>query len=385
MKKVALIGVTGFGRTHLNHLTKLADEGLLDISAAVVRNAGKAQKELETLAQYHTVIYSSSDELFARERGRIDLVCIPTGIDSHESLTCQAMAAGVNVLLEKPAAGSAEAVRRMIAARRNGLFVAVGFQHCYAPEIHYFKKLLNSGKLGKIIRSSAVGAWPRGDSYYNRNSWAGRRISPGGQPVLDSPVNNAFAHYLNLLLFLNGKNERVTASAVTVSGILWRARPDIEMFDACHSLFTLENGSTAEIQFAHCCDSAITPRIRVECENGLIEWLNNESWLISGIGGAPIASGTAWLPEDVMFRQVLLKLDDPEVPVYTLQNALEHTKCIELLDQFCRIQKADSEIKDGIYCIPGLVERFKRNFDGPERSPADGTDREKDGTDDRKK
>ena len=377
MKKVALIGVTGYGQTHLKNLTALAEADVLDLAAAVVIFPDQAKAELEVLKEFGTKIYGSADEMFAAERGRIDLVCIPTGIDSHESLTCQAMAAGVNVLLEKPAAGSAEAVRRMIAARRNGLFVAVGFQHCYAPEIHYFKKLLNSGKLGKIIRSSAVGAWPRGDSYYNRNSWAGRRISPGGQPVLDSPANNAFAHYLNLLLFLNGKNERVTASAGTVSGFLWRARPDIEMFDACHSRFTLENGSTAEIQFAHSTDSAITPRIRIECENGLIEWLNNESWQISGIGGTLIASGTAWLPEDVMFRQVLLKLDDPEVPVYTLQNALEHTKCIELLDQSCRIQKAESEIKDGVYCIPGLAERFIRNFDGPEHSPADGTDGQK--------
>ena len=45
--------------------------------------------------------------------------------------------------------------------------------------------------------------WPRGASYYARNNWAGR-LRVGSAWVLDSPVNNAFAHFLMLALFWAG-------------------------------------------------------------------------------------------------------------------------------------------------------------------------------------
>ena len=364
MKKVAIIGVTGFGRNHLGNLTRLAEAGRMELAAAVVRTPDRAQQELETLNKLHSKVYSSADEFFAAEQGKMDLVCIPTGINSHEKLTCKALGAGMNVLLEKPAAGSVAAVDRMIAARRPGLFAAVAFQHCYAPEIIFFKKLLTSGRLGKIIRSKVMGIWPRGDAYYSRNVWAAHRTAPDGELVLDSPVNNAFAHYLNLLLFLNGAGESASAHAVSVTGDLMRARPEIEMFDACEAVFTLENGNPLEILLAHCSDRLIDPHFRIECANGCIEWNNNADWKVSGKDGVQIAAGTAISPNGGMFRQILAKLDDPSVPCYTLENAREHTHCIELLDKTCKIRdvKAEKEAQNGYWCVPGLPEHFEERF-----------------------
>lgn len=362
MKRIAIIGVTGFGKTHLNYLTKLAGEGLLEPAAAVVRTPAKAEEQLKTLEKYRTRIYASAEELFAAEKGRIDLVCVPTAIGSHEDLTCRAQAAEMNVLLEKPAAGSVAAVERMIAAQRADRFVAVAFQHCYAPEILFFKKLLVSGRLGKIVRCGALGVWPRRDNYYERNAWAAHRTAADGAPVLDSPVNNALAHYLNLLLFLNGGTEPETARALSVRGELYRARPQIEMFDACDVAFSLAGGVSARVLFAHCAERAIEPRIRLECEKGVIEWLNNSAWQVAGPSGETIASGTAENPEEAMFRQVLTRLSDPAVPVYTLRNALEHTRCVEMLDSACRIRDVEAEKKDGVYCVPGLSDRFEQAF-----------------------
>lgn len=364
MKKVAVIGVTGFGRCHLEYLVELAEKGRMELAAAVVQNPDQAQPELETLNRFHSKVYSTADEFFAAEQGKIDLVCIPTGIDSHEFMTCNALRAGMNVLVEKPAAGSVAAVDRMIAARRPDLFVAVAFQHCYAPEIIFFKKLLASGRLGKIICSKVVGVLPRGDDYYSRNAWVAHRTGANGELVLDSPANNALAHHLNLLLFLNGASESGSAHAVSVEGNLMRARPDIEMFDACEAVFTLENGNPLEILFAHCSDCKIAPHFRIECENSRIEWNCNASWAVTAADGTQIAAGTAIPPNGGMFRQILSKLDDPSVPCYTLENAREHTHCIELLDRTCEIRniKAEREPKNGYWCVPGLPEHFKERF-----------------------
>lgn len=359
MKKIALIGVTGWGRTHLNNLTELADEGLLELAAAVVIFPDQAKDELEILKKFRTKIYVSTDDMFAAERGRIDLVCIPTGIGSHRKLTIQALQAGMNVLVEKPAAASTAAVQEMLAAQKDGLFAAVGFQHCYSPEIRFLKQMLVLQCLGKVRRSLAVGVRARNDIYYSRNSWAGHRAAADGEPVLDSPANNAFAHYLNLLLYLNGETDFQTAHALSVQGKVLRARPDIAMFDACHAVFTLSNRTEAEIRFAHCSNQEEGPDFRIECENGVIEWHCNGEWKICGTQNAVIASGKTTNSSSDMFRQVLMKLDHPELPVYTLQNALEHTNCIEMLDRACPIRPVDAVKKDGVFCFPGLMKWFE--------------------------
>ena len=363
MKKVALIGVTGYGQAHLKNLTMLAKAKVLDLAAAVVIFPDQAEDELELLKNFGTKIYHSADDMFAAERGRIDLVCIPTGIGAHRKLTIQALQAGMNVLVEKPAAGSTAAVREMIAAQKDGLFAAVGFQHCYSPEIRCFKQMLVLQRLGKIVRSRAEGIRPRDDVYYSRNSWVGHRTAADGESVLDSPANNAFAHYLNLLLFMNGETEYQTGHAISVRGKLLRARPDIEMFDACHVAFTLSNGTDAEIRFAHCTDRTSGLNFRVECENGIIDWNSDTGWKITDNRKGVIASGTISDPSPDMFRQVVMKLDHPELPIYTLQNALEHTNCIELLDQSCPIQPVEAVKKDGVFCYPELMKWFEEPLD----------------------
>ena len=361
-KKAAVIGVTGFGLHHFVNLVKLADEKLLDLAAAVVRTPAKAAEQLETMRARGTRIYASADELFSAEAGKLDLVCIPVGIDAHETLTASALEAGMNVLLEKPAAGSTEAVRRMIDAEKaSGKFAAVAFQHCYAPEIQFLKRLLLSGRLGAVVRSGVMVCWPRDDAYYHRNSWAAKR-EVRGVPVLDSPLNNACAHYLNLLLFLNGPAQYRCAMPRSVAGKVMRARPEIEMFDACDVDFALDNGASARVLLAHCCSEKIDPEIRIVCENGIIVWRNNRDWSVTAADGARIASGQAVHPGEAMFRLIVKKLDFPETPAYTLENALAHTVGVEMLDRMLPIEAADAEYRDGIFRGPGLERRFTEKF-----------------------
>ena len=362
-KQCAIIGVTGFGLHHFDQLLRLADAGLAEVAAAVIRTPAKAAAQLEELQKRHTRIYATAEELFASEAGRIDLVCIPVGIDAHETLTVSALKAGMNVLLEKPAAGSVAAVERMIAAEKAaaGKFVAVAFQHAYAPEIHFFKRLLLSRRFGGIRRSGVLVCWPRDDEYYRRNSWAAKR-SVRGVPVLDSPLNNACAHYLNLLLFLHGATPYRCAAATGVAGTVLRARPDIEMFDACDVDFTLSDGAKTRILLAHCCRENFTPRLRIVCDGATFTWNNNSSWDVTANDGTVVASGTAIHPGAAMFRLALDRIDDPATPVYTLENALEHTRCIEMLDRTLPITPAEAEYREGFYAVPGLEARLAAKF-----------------------
>ena len=89
--KVALIGVSGYGQVHFEQLRKLADQGILDLSAVVVINPDQVQKQLEILARYGSRIYASTEEMYRDLSGKLDLVCIPTGIAFHEPMTVEAL------------------------------------------------------------------------------------------------------------------------------------------------------------------------------------------------------------------------------------------------------------------------------------------------------
>jgi len=360
--QIALIGVSGFGKHHLMQLQKLVETGKIDLAAAVVINPEEVAEQLEVLKNLQTRVYPDAETFFRNEAGKIDLVCIPTGIGSHEYLTVSALEAGMNVLVEKPASGSAASVERMIAAEKNsGKFVAVAFQHAYAPEIHYLKRLLVSGRLGRIKSSAVVVCWPRKDEYYQRNLWAAKRAVNGVQ-ILDSPLNNACAHYLNILLFLSGKTAASSAAGASVTGNVWRARQEIEMFDACDVDFVLDNGSSAHVMLAHCCATQINPHIKIICENAVIKW-DTFNWSVTDNDGAAIASGSVVNPGETMFKLVTDRISDPGVPVYTLTNALEHTRCVELLDHSCPIENIAADYIDGLYRVAGLEQRFMEKFE----------------------
>lgn len=179
--KVALIGISGYGKVHFQHVCRLVRENRAEISAAVVINPDQVPNELAVLREMGCAIYSGTDAMFADLSGKLDLVCIPTGIAFHEPMTLQALAAGANVLVEKPAAGSTEAIDRMMEAeRKSGHFVAVGFQHIYAREIQFIKQYLLSGRLGKIRSAVCRGIWPRDRSVLLPQQLGGK--TGGGGP-----------------------------------------------------------------------------------------------------------------------------------------------------------------------------------------------------------
>ena len=117
-------------------------------------------------------------------------------------MTEQALAAGKFVLCEKPVAGAIDDLLAMQAAEKRAgrPSVLIGYQDMYDPAAWQAKKLLLDGLIGKLHRASLVGCWPRSDKYFNRSAWPGK-IRIGNTWVLDSPANNALAHYVNLSLF----------------------------------------------------------------------------------------------------------------------------------------------------------------------------------------
>ncbi len=381
-RRVALVGVTGYGGVHFKHLRALAEAGECEFAAAAVVNPEHpdAAGPLAWLRANGAAAYRTAEELFAAEKGRIDLVCLPVGIASHEPLVAAALAAGADVLVEKPAAGCTAAVDRMIEAERAAAprRVFVGFQHVWAPETRQIMQILASGTLGAPLRIASTGIWPRGDAYYQRNAWAARLAAPDGTPVRDSPVNNAFAHYLNLCLLYAGASAGefgAPAAPTAVEGALFRARPEIETFDTCLLRFGTDSGVPVDIAFSHAAERNAHPRIRVECERGDVRWAHDGPWEVRAVDGRVLASGTAVPPHAAMFRAVVAQSREGTAAQVggfaphgcSLSMARAQVLAVELLTETLPVRPLEHDAirrdDGGQWIVPGIEEAFDRFFE----------------------
>jgi predicted dehydrogenase len=110
-----------------------------------------------------------------------------------------------------------------------------------------------------------MAAGKRTHNYYAR-SWAGK-LQRNGVWLLDSPANNAFAHYVHLALFLLGPTHETSAIPVSVEAELYRVNP-IENYDTCCLRIKVEGGQTVMVCLTHATDDDRAPNLHVTGDRG---------------------------------------------------------------------------------------------------------------------
>lgn len=214
----------------------------------------------------------------------IEAVWLPLPIDLHRSFTEKALAAGKAVICEKPAAGCVDDVDAMIAARDKANRPAIiAYQDVYDPTTLPVKRALLEGRIGKVTHATVIACWPRTDQYFARANWAGK-LQRNGTWVLDSPINNACAHYLNIPLFLLGQTLESSAIPVTVEAELYRANP-IENFDTASLRVTLDGEATLLVGMTHACESLVQQCVVIHGTKGKIA-RTNENVVIESSDGS---------------------------------------------------------------------------------------------------
>lgn len=326
--RLALIGISGYGRIHLDLARGCRDRGEADIIAAVVINPAEEAANVAELRAGGCAIYTDYAEMLRRHAGQIDLCLIPTGIHWHARMTVAALRAGANVLVEKPLAGSltdAQAIRTEEQA--SGRFVAVGFQDCYDPGTRWLADSLEQGVIGRVESVRFLGVWPRPRAYFLRNNWAGR-LQLDGVSVLDSPLNNAFGHFVMLSLLFGGAGDDSTVPEP--GGVeLFRAH-DIESFDTAVVNVRTAGGTRLWFGVSHVSRTTLEPEIVIEGSAGLAGWrYETEAWLHGAEGRQrqPVLDQHA--SRRLMMAAALQKLRDPATPVCTTAMAARHTRLID--------------------------------------------------------
>src|SRR5690606_14198655 len=199
--KVALIGVGGFGASHVAAADTLAEEGITEIVAFA--EVSDDLPTVSNLMERGARRYIDYREMLGSEK-QIHIVCIATPIPTHVPMAMACFERGAHVFLEKPPAVRIQDLRALVAKQEEkDLFCTAGYGDVARPNAIALKHRLCEGALGKVQAIRGECRWQRPHDYYARAGWAGTTLFDG-EYALDGPMNNAAAHVINLAAYLAG-------------------------------------------------------------------------------------------------------------------------------------------------------------------------------------
>ncbi|HEY8454454.1 MAG TPA: Gfo/Idh/MocA family oxidoreductase [Actinopolymorphaceae bacterium] len=269
--RVGLVGVTGYGRTHLLHAAELHREQVLDlVGYADVRP--EAAAAVASVCDHDVPGFGSFAELLSWQK--LDVAVIATPIHLHAEMIEQAIGHGLGVLVEKPPVVTINDMDRLLAlqnAREHAggpLPIQVGFQTVCSPAVEAASRLTRLGVLGDVKHIALLGRWQRSDAYYARTGWAGRLVHQG-RYVLDGTLTNPFAHGLMNALVIAGDDPKEPATPETVQAELYRCRDSIAGDDTACVRIETTNRRTILAAVTLCAEKATDPRIIVVGSRGI--------------------------------------------------------------------------------------------------------------------
>lgn len=231
--KYALIGC---GRISPHHIK--AAEASRDVSIEAIcdlvpeKMAALAERfRLDGTAQY-------TDYRKMLSEVRPDLVAVATESGSHAAVALDCIAAGCNVIIEKPIALSMSDARKIIAAAEAaGVVVSANHQNRFNRSVQLARSASEEGRLGRLLHGSVHVIWGRDKKYYLSGDWRGTWAQDGGA------LMNQCIHGVDLLRWmLGGEIEEVTALTARMS------HDYIEAEDVGMALVRFKNGTLGMIE-----------------------------------------------------------------------------------------------------------------------------------------
>ena len=371
--RVLLVGIGGYGENYIKEFFEHDIKNAILVAVAdpfIEKSSYKDQIRDRQIPVYR------SPEAFFLSGGKADLTVISSPIHTHYEYILTALGNGSNVLVEKPVTISVEKMERLIEAeRKSSLFVAVGYQLCFARDVLELKRKVLSGELGNPVRMKALRMMRRTDKYYARTGWAGK-LACHGEYVFDSPVSNACAHQIQVMLFFLGHDMESTGNVKSVDGVLYKARRDIEKYDAAAICIHTDENVDLYYYTAHCLDEKkVGPLIEMEFEKGVIKSCDDNFCVEYNDGRIEDYSSHA---KGERLQKLYDSIDavlSGTRPVVTLSTSLAHIRCVIETEKLPVYLRYDAERKiaeddDGYWSIESLKDEYFNAYDNwtvPER------------------
>jgi predicted dehydrogenase len=227
-RRVAVVGL-GIGFSHLAAYRELPE--MWELAAVCDPIAGKRDLATGLLGVERGV--ESFDELLASDD--LDVIDVCTPPDLHLPMASAALERGLDVVCEKPLAGSLADVDALAETEReSGRRLMPIFQYRFGRGAERMRRLLDTGLAGTPYVASVETFWRRGADYY-AVEWRGRFDTELGGICVSHAI-----HSHDLLLSLLGPVERVFAHVDT------RVNP-IETEDCAVATLRFASGALATL------------------------------------------------------------------------------------------------------------------------------------------
>ena len=247
--KIAIIGYGGMGKWHGKYL--------LDSDALELAGIYDIKEERCSLARENGInVYGSLEELLADES--VELVTIATPNELHKPLAIQAMAAGKNVISEKPVTLSSSDLEEMFdASKKYGKLFTVHQNRRWDKDFLVAKQVYESGELGEVTAIESRVHGSRGIP----GDWRGKKEHGGGM-ILDWGV-----HLIDQMLGMvcDKKIERIYCRCFHIT--------NYEVDDGFHLELYYNDGLTATV------------------EVGTSNFISMPRWYMTGTNGSAIVEG----------------------------------------------------------------------------------------------
>jgi len=225
--RMVRLGIVGLGNMGSGHVANMHKIKRCKLTAVCDVDTGK-------LAKYPDFKqFEDSGEMI--RSGEIDAVLIATPHYFHTTIGIDAFQNGLHVLSEKPISVHKADAQRMIDAYtdKSKVFAAM-FNQRTDPHYQRIRKIVQSGELGEIARTSwIITDWFRSEVYYASGGWRATWRGEGGGVLL-----NQCPHNLDLFQWICGMPSKVRAHCG------FGKHHDIEVEDAVTAYLEYPNGAT---------------------------------------------------------------------------------------------------------------------------------------------
>lgn len=257
--RVSILGAGAIAHAHADAVRSLAQhDGLEGVELTGVVDVDPVRAE--EFAARHGVARHGTDLAALLATGEVDVLHVCTPPSLHLEQARAALAAGVHVVVEKPAVLSLAEIDTLAEAERaatGGARFTQIVQHRFGAGAVRLRRLLDEGALGRPLVARCDTLWFRPPSYFEV-PWRGRFDTEGGGPTMGHGI-----HQFDLLLSILGEWTEVRAMA-------GRLARDVDTEDVSMAMVRFASGAMATIT-----NSLLSPRetssLRFDTERATVE------------------------------------------------------------------------------------------------------------------
>ena len=257
--RLAVVGAGVIGALHGAVATALRDR--VELVAVADLQLDRAEK---LVAEHGGAAYASLAEALAAVEIDVVTVCTPTG--AHGVVAIEAMQAGKDVIIEKPAEITVQRTDEIIAAQQaTGRLVTVISQHRFDPATEVVVDAIAKGELGRLTSSICSVDWWRGQTYYDSGDWRGTWELDGGGALMNQGV-----HTVDLLVATMGRPVEVFAYTGTL------AHERIAVEDVAVGVVRFESGALGVLHATTAAYPGMSARLQVHGDRGSVSIDNDK-------------------------------------------------------------------------------------------------------------